>query len=239
MNRVFLKKNGEEEKIFVVRDSAKREHLLHHLKVDIGSTIKVAIENQGLGLARVTHCSNNEIFLEVEKLGPAQPQPYTLLVASSRPPTMKKILEHGSSLGVSEFILFPGELSEKSYLTSKIYEEEALEQLLTLGIEQGGQFATIPTVRRVNSLSEAMKAAKGAKFLLSLESKKTWERKDFENETHLTLAIGPERGWTQKEEEKLIKENFSPIKISSATLRVEMATFVALGQLEYLFKNRL
>lgn len=237
MNRIFLKNSTDKDNIFVVDQPSKVEHLLSHIKVQEGSMVKVAVQEKGLGEAEVIECNNRSIKLRTHQLIAAAHQPYTLMVASSRPPTMKKVLEHGASLGVGNFIFFSGQLSEKSYLKSKIYEKGSLEELLTLGIEQAGCFSKLPQVQMVENIEQAMEKAKGRKFLLSLESKDTFESELLKSCDEVTLAIGPERGWTKEEEKQLHSNEFHPIKISKSTLRVEIATYVALGQLEYLFKK--
>lgn len=237
MNRVFLQNSLTEGNIFHLTDKLKVEHLLHHLKIVTGSEVKVAIEGKGLGTAIIRSCNEKEVFFEITEYSPAEKQPFVLMVASSRPPTMKKILEHGTSLGVGKFIFFTGELSEKSYLKSKIYDKESLKDLLTLGIEQAGIFSELPEVVLANSLKEALSHTLGMRILLSLSEEKKWTPETFKEEKNITLAIGPERGWTKKEEEILVENQFLPFKISASTLRVEIATFAALGQLEYLFKK--
>ena len=42
---------------------------------------------------------------------------------------------------------------------------------------------------------------------------------------HLLFAIGPERGWTQGEEKKFKEQGLIPLRVSTHTLRVEIATF--------------
>ncbi|MCR9206351.1 MAG: RsmE family RNA methyltransferase [Halobacteriovoraceae bacterium] len=237
MNRIFLKQSTDKDQIFVVNQPSKVEHLLSHLKVKRGSSVKVAVQGMGLGDAEVIECTRSSVSLKTNQFVTAAHQPYTLIVASSRPPTMKKVLEHGSSLGVGNFIFFSGELSEKSYLKSKIYEKNSLEDLLTLGIEQAGCFSKLPQIQVVETIEQAMERAKGPKYLLSLEGENLFEAGALKSCEEITLAIGPERGWTSNEEKKLLSNKFTRIKISKSILRVEIATFVALGQLEYLFKK--
>ncbi len=51
-------------------------------------------------------------------------------------------------------------------------------------------------------------------------------------EIHLLLVtVGPERGWTRKEEQNFEKFGLIPKRISLHTLRVEIATFAALSQI--------
>lgn len=238
MNRVLLQKIQKiEENLFEVASQEKRDHLTKHLKVREGDKIKVAVESEGLGFATVEKIKDHGLILRVSELTSAKKQPYSLLVGASRPPTMKKILEHGTCLGVKKFIFFPAKLSEKSYLKSKIYEEQFLNELLILGIEQSGSFCELPSVEIANNLEAALERVESKnRFLLSLNSKK-FLNSTIEKDCSVTVAIGPERGWTLDEERDLENSQFQPVQISTNILRVEIATFVALGQLEYLFQN--
>ncbi|MCF8057700.1 MAG: RsmE family RNA methyltransferase [Bacteriovoracaceae bacterium] len=231
MNRIILdeeQKRGHEN-IFVVHDSAIREHIVSHLKAKIGSQVKVAVLNRGLTEAVVVTLTDKEIHLKIGPLSPGAPQPFQLLIAASRPPTVKKIIEHGTSMGVQDFVFFKADLSEKSYLTSKVFEEKSVHQLTTLGLSQGAVYVKRPKVTVVDSLSEAVKLAESDRYMLSLEGEKSF-LDSFPSEK-VSLAIGPERGWTQKEEEFLENQEFTKVLIGPSVLRVEIATFSALGQL--------
>ena len=246
MNRVILEnqreypsgRQGEEEKLlsqeeseFVLRDPEVTDHIISHLKAEVGSRIKVIVLGRGIGEATIKDIFENEVHLEVESLRAGSAQPYQLLVAASRPPTIKKVIEHGTSMGVREFIFFKADLSEKSYLTSKVFEKESLHQLTKLGLAQGAVFADRPNISIVSNLNEAIELAHGKRFILSLEAKNTFMDYNLAPKDQISLAIGPERGWTTQEEELLESQSFQKVFLGPSVLRVEIATFAALGQL--------
>jgi RsmE family RNA methyltransferase len=47
----------------------------------------------------------------------------------------------------------------------------------------------------------------------------------------ITLAIGPEGGWIQRELDTFVDRGFTPVSLGSAILRVETAVAAALGQI--------
>lgn len=242
MNRVvlneqdpYLKKKGN---CYILKDPEVLAHLMGHLLIKAGDSLKVLVLGQGLGTAKVLKTSPEEVSLEVEIEGLGEPQNIHLLVAASRPPTVKKVIEHGTSFGVKSFSFFKAELSEKSYLTSKVFEPENLNDLLNKGLAQGSSFSHLPTVNRYQSLNEAIKNCEEQRFLLSLNGKNTFEQCSLDTKKPITLAIGPERGWTKKEEDLLKENSFQPVVIGKSILRVEIATFSALGQLAMLSINR-
>ena len=153
----------------------------------------------------------------------------SLQIGLSRPPTCKKILEHGSSLGVKSFEFFHGALSEKSYATSKLFQENKAQETMHLGLSQSNIYCHEPCLNIVQKRSIPETEHK---YILSLDNNLTFSdyiSKSFPQD--LTLALGPERGWTKDEEKELLSQGYRPVRIGPSTLRVEIATFVALGQL--------
>jgi 16S rRNA (uracil1498-N3)-methyltransferase len=73
--------------------------------------------------------------------------------------------------------------------------------------------------------------AQGKRFILSLEAKNSFMDYNLAPNDQISLAIGPERGWTAQEEELLESQNFQKVFLGPSVLRVEIATFAALGQL--------
>lgn len=245
MNRVILDESQNHTKrqgdLFTLSNPEVCTHLKEHIEIKEGQTLKVTLLNEGLAKATVTEISENQIKLKVtDKINVDRPRTI-LLIGASRPPTVKKILEHGTSFGIREYIFFQAELSEKSYLTSKVFEEDKTYDLLTKGLSQGATYAHLPKVTRVQKLSEAVELIKEysqQNFLLSLEAKSSFLGSDINLTSEHCLALGPERGWTKSEESFLKEYGFTPIKVGETTLRVEMATFSALGQLAMIGLNR-
>ncbi len=232
MNRLILKRTYSNQSEFIIsEDQDVIDHLKEVLKVKVGDTIRAAFLDEGLGVVIVTA---TDPIIELQLEGQIEPTPTRelhLLVGVSRPPTMKKVLEHATSLGVTHFHFFKAHLSDKSYLQSKVFNEDSIEQLLKLGVAQSSKLAKLPIVKSYPSLKQALVQVPPRRFLLSLGGHKSFMNLESPKEA-VALAVGPERGWTQDEEAFLQEENFVPVKISSHTLRVEIATFSALAQLE-------
>lgn len=234
MNNFLLFKREEiEPTIYQVEDSLRIEHLHKVLKSSEGDEIKVCLINHGLGMARLEKLEKNSARLCLIEQFPGQIAPYHLLMGLSRPPTCKKVLEHGTSLGVSSFHFFKAELSEKSYLDSKLFSEEKYHELLNLGLSQSSIYFQTPTFELSKYFPSNFEKYP-QKYLLSLEAGKKFNELKPNFDEPILLAVGPERGWTESEEAFFLKQGFTPIKISPSTLRVEIATFAALGQLEAL-----
>ena len=53
----------------------------------------------------------------------------------------------------------------------------------------------------------------------------------------MVLAIGPERGWTDKELTLLVDNNFSEFSLGPSIMRVEIALFASLGVINQYFEK--
>lgn len=228
--------------LYLLRNPQVLEHLMGHLLIKEGDTIKVLVVGQGLGTATVKKTRPEEVTLDVNINEAGLTQNIHLLIGASRPPTIKKVIEHGTAFGVKSFSFFKAELSEKSYLTSKVFEEDSLNDLISKGLAQGAKYSDWPGVRRYPSLSsylgEATQSGESQRFLMSLTAENTFDQHSLDFSQPITLAIGPERGWTKKEEAYLKENSFLPTVIGQSVLRVEIATFSALAQLAMLSLNR-
>jgi len=210
-------------------------HVETTLKLKENQRALLALANYGHALGKVTSLDQKKICFELSDVKEIPRSLIHVEVAASRPPTMKKVLEHGSSLGVNQFTIYKGELSDKSYLQSHIYNEESLKKQTSLGISQGKSLCHLPIV----TVSERKSSHKSSqKYVLSLHSQKTFMSENIDFTKPLTLLVGPERGFTAAEEERATQDGYIPITISEQTLRVEIALFVALGQLEMLRLSR-
>ena len=129
MNRIFLYPEeiaslSNNNREVVIRDQTRTSHVREVLKAKAGDNIRIVAINHGLGDAKILHIEETCLRLD---LAPLQPKTIDFLldeiwVGACRPQTVKKIFEYATSMGVGIIRFFKAELSEKSYLTSKIYQ---------------------------------------------------------------------------------------------------------------------
>jgi len=194
--------------------------------------LKVTLVGVGIGEAYIKSLSDDSLTLLVESITPKNLAPYDLIIGLSRPPTLKKVLEHATTLGVGKFDFFKAALSEKSYLDSKLFKEDNLLKYLRFGISQSAIYHNLPKVKLHESLPDFKNREQ--KFILSPKSTKTFLDVDLDFSKRITVAVGPERGWTEGEITSFKNMGFIEIGISPSILRVETAVFSSLGQLELL-----
>lgn len=235
MNNFLLFESERDQKdIFKINDSVRLSHLHKVLKSKVSDKIKVCLVDHGTSIGTIIELSKDQALIEASEFSPTALPWCELLIGLSRPPTCKKILEHGSTLGVSHFHFFKADLSEKSYLQSKIFQNFSYNEFLDNGISQSAIYFKRPSVVVDKFLPLTSYEDIEQKYVLSFSTNNTFETVNIDFSKRICLAIGPERGWTNKEIEILKDNNFKEIRISASVLRVETATFCALGQLELL-----
>jgi len=229
MNRLILDKFSQRaSNIFVVTDTIVLQHLQNTLKLKRGGIINVCIIDRGLGSAKIIALSEQSVQLEVIAESPGLPAKCHLIVALNRPPMMKRILEHGTTQGIKSFHFIKAELSEKSYLQSKVLQEQEFIKYTNLGLAQSGHYFQRPQLS-VTPYFNIVKTV-DKKFVLDGRGLPlSTEERPFTQE--FTLALGPERGWTQEELAAFLDRGFQAINLGPSTLRVEHALYYGLGQI--------
>jgi RsmE family RNA methyltransferase len=146
---------------------------------------------------------------------------------------------------VRNIVFFKAAKSEKSYLTSKVFDEgEAFNSLID-GLSQSNCYYRLPKFElcAYNPADRFHENDFGrfSKFILDLESSEdflTYFKQEKINFNHpILLAIGPERGWINEDIAPFKKAGFRSVKISSSVLRVEHAIYSAVSQLELIRKQ--
>ena len=236
MNSLILKDESGQ-----ISDTHVLEHIHTTLKLAIGDVVKCTVLNKGLSLGTVIHLEKNLCKLQLSEIAKAQPQWFDLVVGLSRPQTSKKILEHATTFGAKRFHFFKAALSEKSYLDSKIFENNAYEEFLLTGLSQAAIYANLPEFKldKYNPADQYTEGAndKQQKFILDIKTDKSFLDVEIDFNRPITLAIGPERGWISEDLDRFHRAGFTSIKISSSILRVEHAVYSAVSQLELLRKR--
>jgi 16S rRNA (uracil1498-N3)-methyltransferase len=236
MNRILLEASEKiQEKLYRITAPEKLEHLHKVLQVKTGEILKFTVLELGVAKGRIKEVLPESLSVEIEGISPTTFPEYQLVIGLTRPPSIKKILEHGTTLGVASFDFYKAQLSEKSFLDSKIWKNEAYLKYLHLGLAQSGCYFQTPKVK--THFTSNFQSNTEQKYFLSLNGVGGFEEENLDFSLPIQLLIGPERGHTQEEEEQFIKQGYTPIKLCPSIQRVELACFVALGQLELLLRQ--
>jgi 16S rRNA (uracil1498-N3)-methyltransferase len=231
MNSLILKKTPGNLPC-LIHDPLVLRHIHETLKLAVGDSVRCTLLDLGLTIGIVKELSVAHCLLELGETKPGGRQWFDLIVGVSRPQTSKKILEHSTTFGARRFHFFKAQLSEKSYLDSKVFE--SYDEFLCAGLSQSALYDRLPafSLEKYNPADQYKAAPQ--KFILDLKAEKTFSDFIFDWNQPVTLAIGPERGWTPKDIQVFHDAGFMSVKISSSILRVEHAVYSAISQLELL-----
>jgi RsmE family RNA methyltransferase len=227
-------------------DDRRARHILDILGVKPGGRFRAGIVDGPAGTATLEAVdSERRLHLGFEadtrdERGSGAPglHPVRLLLGHPRPIVLRRMLRDLSTVGVEHIVVVRTELGEKSYLKSKLWQGNAVRQLLTEGAEQAGA-TQLPALERAWSLERAVetlaRGREGAQRIL------------FDNAagapgpgaaavsggaaetTARIIAVGSERGWTDAERETLARLGFRARMLGRRVLRTETAAVAAVS----------
>ncbi len=207
------------------------EHLTKVLKVTPGQSIRMGVVNSSEGTGVITAVRDGEIeFTYKAETKPAL-HPATLLVAQVRPICMKRILREAVSLGVCRIILTGSDTGEKSYLSSNLYKTGEYRWYLMEGAMQSGH-AGIPEVTFTKTVREALALIPGdtsTSLVLPDNVCGAVPLREAHLKEKAVFAVGPERGWSDRERKLFMENGFEPVLLGNRILRTETACSAGLG----------
>ena len=225
----------------IVLDDRRAEHLRRIVGVAVGDPVKTGIVGGRLGTATVLADVDGRMTLSLALTAPAsEPMPVSLLLAVPRPKVLTRVIETAAAFGVTRIDFTNAWRVDKAYLASPRLAAEATAYAARYGAEQGATTHQPPVALhdRLMGLLDARwpaAATPGTRLVAHpaappIEAAQlTWP---------LTLAIGPEGGWIQREVDTFAERGFQLVSLGRPILRVESAIAAALGQLLLLHRTR-
>lgn len=218
-----------------VRDERLR-HLRKILKVGVGDTVRVGLLDGMVGTAAVESIDGERAVLAFScSEPPPRALEVDLLLALPRPKFVGRILQNAASMGVRSIHLFGSARVEKSYWSSRLFEQGAMERHLLLGLEQGRdtRMPSLGLLRRFEQVEtwvheRTREPSSGAVWLADGAGSAPFPRAPTGDEA---LVIGPEGGLLNEEVERLEGAGARSVSLGSRPLRVETAVSVCLGRL--------
>jgi RsmE family RNA methyltransferase len=189
----------------------------------------------------VLSVGEGEVTLAVELDDRAPPSPLVdLVLALPRPKVLSRVIETAASFGVRRIDLVNAWRVEKAYFASARLGGESLLGHARLGCEQGGH-GWLPDIQVhprfvafLEELGPRLRAEASSLRLLAHPLSPNWlEQMPLPGpNTPITVAIGPEGGWIEREVDSWVSLGFLPVAVSQRILRVESAVAAVLSALE-------
>ena len=156
------------------------------------------------------------------------PREIILAQATPRLSRLDFIVEKATELGMTQLWPFPGELSERKSMTD--HQLERLQAILISALKQCGRL-WLPSLAVKSALSHWSKLDHACLYgdvdpdappLLRASRQADVKR-------GVLFAVGPESGFTEREEEIMRKLDFQGVKLSDSILRTDTASMLAVG----------
>ena len=209
------------------------DRLRNFIHIAEGKELKAGVRNTGCGRAVVTRIADDEAEVAYTPLNaPPPPLPLTLIMALQRPQTFEKVLHGAVSLGVKKIHFIHTFKVEKSYWQSSRLLPENLREEITFALEQAAD-PVEPELffhRRFKPFAEDELENIAAGTLRFFGDPAGTAPVPVRG-TPLTLALGPEGGFTEYETETLKNHGFRGLSTGERILRTEFALAALLGKL--------
>jgi len=232
MNMILLHKSDFIDNDTVLITDRRLKHMNEVHKISQGKDMDVGLLNGKTGTGEVMEFNRDSVKLRVKlDSEPPAPTPMTAVIALPRPKAVKRLIQSATTLGIKEIYLINSWKVEKSYWQSPVLNEESLNLQLELGLEQCKD-----TVKPNIYLKKLFKPfiedelpgiSKGSTSIIAHPYSDSEIMPIIEEENHIlpkiTLAIGPEGGFTDYEIGKFTEAGFSQFSFGTRILKVETA----------------
>jgi RsmE family RNA methyltransferase len=179
-----------------------------------------------------TLVSIGESALELAFAWGAEPpplDPLSLVIGLPRPQTARKILQEAAALGVASLHFVLTDKGDRSYAQSTLWRSGEWRRHLVSGAEQA--FCTrLPEVTHGRPISEVAGAGEPRGMRIALDNYEAGRGLSaVVPAPPVTIAIGPERGWSAAERDLLRARGFEMVHLGSRVLRSETACVASLA----------
>jgi len=215
------------------RGDRRTKHIRRILKLEPGDVAKVGVLGGLLGTAtleEITDSGNLRLSFALDTR-PLPLHPLDLVVGLTRPISARHVLREATALGVGSIRFVEADHSERSYIQSHLWTTDEAQDHLRAGAEQS-RSTLLPDLHCGGPLEEAIETLPDdLKDRVALDNVEGAHRLGATpvEAGRTILAVGPERGWTDRERRVLEGANFTLEHIGPRALRTETACIAGLA----------
>lgn len=235
MNLLLLETHELSANGAVTLGGRRAQHAFEVLRVTGGDSVRVGVRGGQIGQAVVTASSKTELSLTVtlSEAPPARPN-VDVVLAIPRPKALKRVIPALASFGVDRVFLVNAARVEKSYFDSKVLTAEFINELVTLGLEQGCD-TIAPTFelreRFKPFVEDELPALLTKATLLVPHPHAVQPLSPLPLSQRVIIAIGPDGGWVPFELDCFARVGGVGVRLGPRILRGEVAVSAVLGAL--------
>lgn len=234
MRRRFFVDAFEDDRAVLAGDAA--HHLGRVLRAEPGQLYELS-DGTSVWLGKIEVAGRDQIeFSLVEPVAVrAAALDKTLLLAIVKFDAFEWALEKATELGVNRIVPLSASRSEKGMLVAAGKRAERWKRIVFEASQQSRR-VRLPVIEGVSAPKAAFAAAQSEiRLMLSerSEAESLRKRLDGRNADTVTVAIGPEGGWTEEEFAAAGKAGFEEASLGSLILRTETAVTACLAAVNY------
>jgi len=219
------------------RRDERTVHLIKVLHKKAGDVFEAGILGGMCGTGRIEKVNfDGSVFVTVQADEPPPPKlRLRMAVAFARPIQLKRIFRDLSSMGISFIDLVGTELGEKSYRDTQLLNDGGARAALVEGAVQARD-TQLPALAVYDNLEKWLNERPWEKtdsrripILLAMDNVRA-EGSFFNVPTTsrpAVIAVGPERGWSDRERDLFEQAGFLRLSMGSRALRTETACVAA------------
>ncbi len=229
LHNFFIEQKLKDKKEVLVADPEKIHQWLRVFRFGAGDTIQLLDDSGFEFTAEFKALSPGGAtlsILEAKHNTKAPSQEIFLFQSLIKSDKFEWVLQKGTELGVSRFMPILADRSEKKSLNF-----ERAKKIIVEAAEQCGR-GELPKFYEVMKLEEAF-GQYDARAVVFHPDAPAFDKKEFVNEKHLAVFIGPEGGWSDREmqlfeQKKVPVYSFSPLILRSETAAIAIASLILL-----------
>lgn len=235
MNRILFEKNEISSDCTVVIDDFRADHIINVLQSEVGDILKTGEVDGLVGTSEILAIDGKRITLRTSHTEHGLAPWVDLILAPPRPRVMKRLLPQLAAMGVGRIVLVGARKVEKDFWGATLLKEEIYRPLLIDGLMQAGT-SDLPQIivrRRFGDfLRDELNAMMPSPNRIVAHPYGVGEFKPTATSgSRLTLAVGPEGGWTDQEVAILEENGFSRYSLGGRILRTDTALIALLARL--------
>jgi RsmE family RNA methyltransferase len=234
VNLVLLFESDFAERDRVVIGGRRYDHITNVHRAKEGDSLVAGVENGRIGIATVTRIDDDLIEMRVAlDRDPPPPIPLTLVLALPRPKVLNRVIAAATSMGVKRIFLINAWRVEKSYWSSPRLSEENIRAQCVAGLEQARDtmMPAIEARRFFRKFVEDELGSIAADSMRLVAHPHATEVCPRDVKEPVTLVIGPEGGFIDKEIASLERVGFRAVTIGERILRTETAVAALIARL--------
>ncbi|MBE6379588.1 MAG: 16S rRNA (uracil(1498)-N(3))-methyltransferase [Lentisphaerae bacterium] len=226
MNTILLEKSDFIAPEVVKLSGARHEHMRKVLKSAPGSSCKVGLLDDLLGVGEVLQIDDRSVEMRVV-LNTPPPPPVDLILACAmqRPQTYKKVLHIAITMGIKKLVFFGSFKVEKSYWDSPVLSNEIFKREAVAALEQCCD-TVMPQVeyhRYFKKFADDELPRLSANRQIYIAHPVCGAAFPDKPQTPALLLVGPEGGFTDYEVSRLLEAGAVGGTLGKRILRTEVA----------------